>query len=128
MRGSDLRISLAMAAGFGLAALWYKIKSQDGVQEKQVQEATYLPPNASTLLRRVLSSWSRLRRARRSRKICGLASGAFRGGDFVVTTDGLAPPAASVSRWGQRRTVSQSVTLHLLSGIPFTPSWVKALW
>jgi hypothetical protein len=57
---SALQISLAMAAGFGLATIWYKIKSQD------------------------------LRRAGGSKKICGFASGAFRGGDFVMNTDGVA--------------------------------------
>jgi hypothetical protein len=80
----------------------YKIKSQDGVQEKQVQEATYLPPNASALLRRVLSSWSPLRRPRGSRKIRGLASGVFRGCDFVVTTDGLASTCSFCFKVGSK--------------------------
>jgi hypothetical protein len=107
MRGSALQISLAMAAGFGLATLWYKIKSQDGVQEKQVQEANdeqypYLPPNASALLRRVSSSWSLLRRARGSKKIRGLASGAFRGGDVVVNTDGLASTCSFCFKVGSK--------------------------
>lgn len=106
IRGSAFQISLAMAAGLGLVTLWYKITSQDGVQENQVQEANgqyhYMPPNASALLRRVSSSWSPLHRARGSKKIRGLDSGAFRGGDFVVNSDGLASTCSFCFKVGSK--------------------------
>ena len=114
MKGSALQTLLAMAAGFGVAILWYKIKSQDdgddddddGVQQKQVQEANeqyhFSPPNASALLQRVFNSWSPRRRARGSKKIRGLASGPFRGGDFVVNSDGVAATCSFCFKVGSK--------------------------